>query len=255
MNIDLLKINERNIFTEYFDSMLSHGFSPCITLPTRFSKRSATLIDNFLLKFSEKYNDTSSGISFNAISDYWPYFVCLSTKKSIIQLTRNIEIKPTGESLTNFRHEISNGEMYNLLDKDINSDPSNNYNIIHNTIEKNRTRHLSTKKVKFNKYKHKKSDWITSGIIKSIKFRDNLYKTLKSTQTDTPEYANINTNFHTYNKILKKNIRLAKKLYYHQLFEKNKFDMKNTLRIIKEALSKLKNKINSLIILNLKVSL
>ena len=26
MNIDLLKINERNIFTEYFDSMLSHGF-------------------------------------------------------------------------------------------------------------------------------------------------------------------------------------------------------------------------------------
>ena len=51
MNIDLLKINERNIFTEYFDSMVSHGFSPCITLPPRFSKRSATLIDNFVLKF------------------------------------------------------------------------------------------------------------------------------------------------------------------------------------------------------------
>ena len=32
MNIDLLKIKERNIFTEYFDSMLSHGFPPCITL-------------------------------------------------------------------------------------------------------------------------------------------------------------------------------------------------------------------------------
>ena len=57
MNIDLLKINERNVFNEYFDSMISHGFSPCITLPTRFSKRSATSIDNFLLKFSEKYGD------------------------------------------------------------------------------------------------------------------------------------------------------------------------------------------------------
>ena len=110
--------------------------------------------------------------------------------------------------------------MYNLLDKNINSDPNNNYNIIHNTIQKARTRHLSTKKVKFNKYKHKKNDWITSGIIKSIKFRDNLYKTLKRTQTDIPEYANINTNFHTCNKILKKNIRLAKKLYYRQLFKK-----------------------------------
>ena len=158
MNIDLLKINGRNIFTEYFDSMLSHGFSPCITLPTRFSKRSASLIDNFLLKFSEKYNDTSSGILFSALSDHLPYFVCLSTKNSIKQLTRNIEIKPTGESLNNFRHEISNGKMYNLLDKDINSDPNNNYNIIHNTIQKARTRHLSTKKVKFNKHKHKKSD-------------------------------------------------------------------------------------------------
>ena len=166
MNIYLLKINERNIFSEYFDSMLSHGFSTCITLPTRFFKRSATLIDNFLIKFPEKYNDTSSGILFSAISDHLPYFVCLSIKNSIKQLTRNIEIKPTGESLNNFRHEINNGEMYNLLD------PNNNYNIIHNTIQKTRIRHLSTKKVKFNKHKHKKSDWLTSGIIKSIKFRE-----------------------------------------------------------------------------------
>ena len=78
MNIDLLKINERNVFNEYFDSMISHGFSPCITLPTRFSTRSATLIDNFLLKFSEKYGDTSSGILFSAISDH---ISCVSAQK------------------------------------------------------------------------------------------------------------------------------------------------------------------------------
>ena len=195
INIDLLKINERNVFNEYFDSMISHGFSPCITLPTRFSKRSATLIYNFLLKFSEKYGDTSSGILFSDIADHLPYFVCLSTKNSINQVTRSIEIKPTREFLDNFRQAISNGEMYNLLDKNINADPNNNYNIVHDTIHKARTRHLSTKKVKFNKHKHKKNDWITLGIIKSIKFRNNLYKTLKSTQIDTPEHANIKTKF------------------------------------------------------------
>ena len=107
MNIDLLKI-KRNVFNEYFDSMISHGFSPCITLPTRFSKRSATLIDNFLLKFSEKYGDTSSGILFSATSDHLPNFVCFSTKNYINQVTGSIEIKPTRESLDNFRHEISN---------------------------------------------------------------------------------------------------------------------------------------------------
>ena len=30
MNIDLLKINERNVFNEYFDSMISHGFPPAL---------------------------------------------------------------------------------------------------------------------------------------------------------------------------------------------------------------------------------
>ena len=51
------------------------------------------------------------------------------------------------------------------------------------------------------------------------------------------------TNFQTYNKIIKKNIRLAKKLYYHQLLLwKKKFHMKNKWKIIKEALGKLKKK-------------
>ncbi len=33
--------------------------------------------------------------------------------------------------------------------------------------------------VRFNKNKHKKSKWITSGLITPIKYRDNLYKKLK----------------------------------------------------------------------------
>ena len=117
---------------------------PALNLPTRFSKPSATIIDIFLLKFSEIYGDTSSGILLSAISDHLPYFVCLSTTNYNNQVTRSIKIKPS-KSLNNFRHEISNGVMYNLLNKDINADPNNNYNIIHNTIHKARTRHLSTK--------------------------------------------------------------------------------------------------------------
>ena len=34
---------------------------------------------------------------------------------------------------------------------------------------------------RFNKYKCKKADWITTGIIKPIKFRDNLYRCSKRT--------------------------------------------------------------------------
>ena len=38
---------------------------------------------------------------------------------------------------------------------------------------------MPNKYVKFNHYKHKKSEWVTYGIIKSIKYKDKLYKLLK----------------------------------------------------------------------------
>ena len=44
------------------------------------------------------------------------------------------------------------------------------------------------KSVKFNKYQHKLSNWITTGILKSIEFRDNLYKRLQLCPIDSPEY-------------------------------------------------------------------
>ncbi len=42
--------------------------------------------------------------------------------------------------------------------------------------------------VKFNKSKHKISPWITKGIIRSIQYRDNLYKTHKMTASNSPEF-------------------------------------------------------------------
>ena len=41
-NIDLLKIKERNIFNDYFESMLANGFIPKITYPTRITYHSKT---------------------------------------------------------------------------------------------------------------------------------------------------------------------------------------------------------------------
>ena len=51
-NNNLLKIHDRPIFNEFFDTIVSHSFYPQITLPTRFTDRSYTLIDNFFCKLS-----------------------------------------------------------------------------------------------------------------------------------------------------------------------------------------------------------
>ena len=76
------------------------------------------------------------------------------------------------------------------------------------------------------KHKHKKEKWITTGIIKSIRYRDKLYKKLKETHVNTPEYTTIKCNIKTYNCILKKSIRLAKSKYFEKCFDENKNDMK-----------------------------
>ena len=44
-NVDLLKINSLQFNENYFDSILSAGYIPTITLPTRLSENS-TFIDN-----------------------------------------------------------------------------------------------------------------------------------------------------------------------------------------------------------------
>ena len=48
-NINLLKINERELFADFLEQLTHHSFYPKITLPTRFSMYSCSLIDNVFL--------------------------------------------------------------------------------------------------------------------------------------------------------------------------------------------------------------
>ncbi len=80
-NIDLLKINEREVFSAFFDTITSHSFYPSITIPTTFSNTRGTLIDNFFCKLSNTTLNVSSGILIKQFSDHKPYFICLEKLK------------------------------------------------------------------------------------------------------------------------------------------------------------------------------
>ena len=97
---------------------------------------------------------------------------------------------------------------------------------------------MPTKKVKINKHKHKKSKWITQGIIRSITFRDKLYLKMKLSPKDTAEYTTIKINLKTSNNILKRNIRQAKILYYQHKFDQYKNNIKKTWGVIKELVNR-----------------
>ena len=99
-------------------------------------------------------------------------------------------------------------------------------------------KHMTGKFVKFNKYKLKKSKWITYGILKSIRFRDNLYTKLKLTNPVLREYDILYTNLQTYNTILKRSIREAKQRFLESTFNRYKSDIRNTWKNINEILSR-----------------
>ena len=92
--------------------------------------------------------------------------------------------------------------------------------------------------MKFNKYKHKKSSWITQGLLKSIRYRDQLYKKLKLTNPNSPNYDTIKNILKTYNLILKQNIHSTKQIYYETCFHHFRNDIRNTWKTINEILTK-----------------
>ena len=136
--------------------------------------------------------------------------------------------------MTNVKYEIRCDVLYNKLNKSLNADTNINYEIIHDEIARAINKCMPSKRVKFNKYKHKKSSWITQGLLKSIRYRNQLYKKLKLTNPNSPNYDTIKTNIKTYNLILKQNIHSAKQIYYETCFH----HFRNTWKTINEILTK-----------------
>ena len=93
-------------------------------------------------------------------------------------------------------------EMYNKIDKRLTAYPNANYKKMHDIIEKTKNTHMTSKFVKFNNINTKKSKWIPRGLLRSIRFRDNLYKKLKLTNPGSREYEILSINFKTFNRII-----------------------------------------------------
>ena len=121
----------------------------------------------------------------------------------------------TDSKINQLHDELASQNIYTLLDHSPNCDPDTNYDILESCIIATMDRVIPIKKVKIHKYKHKKSPWITFGIIKSIKFKDKLYRSLKQLSPDTPPFLTSKHNLRIYKGILNTCIRKAKKNYYY----------------------------------------
>ena len=238
-NIDLLKMYDRPKFVDFFDTFCSYNYLPKITLPTRLGENSATLIDNFFSNLSVDCLTSPTYIITSQISDHMPYLMILNSVSKNIRPPKYIQItKMNAENIQRFQDKFESANIFENLEQNSMSNPNKNCNTIVENIRNIKAETMPTKKVKFKKHKHKHSNWITQGIICSIKYRDKLYTTLKKTHTSSEQYDTLKINLRTYNKILRQNIRNAKQIHYETCFNQYKHDIKSTWMTIKEVMGK-----------------
>ena len=234
-NLNLLKINESEICCEFFDLLTSQSMFPHITLPTRLTNGGGTLIDNLFCKMNKSIKKNTAGILLNQLSDHLPCFTLLETDIVHNSKTKFTRIfNQNDDVIQQIKNDSNSSELHKKLDTSQTANPNASYNVILEVIETARKKHMTGKFIKFNKYKHKKSKWITYGILKSIRFRDNLYNKLKLTNPVLREYEILYLNLQTYNKILKRSIRVAKQLFLESTFNRYKSDIRNTWKTINE---------------------
>ena len=132
--------------------------------------------------------ESTAGILIKQFSDHHPYIIFIDNapvkqfppKLSKIHLQNEI-------AMWNFASAITNSNIMEKLDKNSLSDLNNNKKIITEVLGKANCKHMPYKLVKFKKHKH--SQWITNGILISIKYRDNLHNQLKLLNPTSIEHS------------------------------------------------------------------
>ena len=241
-NINLLEANNRNVIGSFLDSVFASSFQPTITLPTRYSLRSCSLIDNLFLKLSNGATNNLSGIIVTQISDHLPCFtsINLNQQHSSKQCSNNFFYRrvENTHSVDKLILELQNADIYGNLNTDLDENPNNTYMLLFTYITRAMDKSMPMKKTKITHYSYPKNPWCSYDTLKSIKFRDKLYKNLKSTHPDDPRYNMLCINLKTCNRIIKSTIRKEKKAYYQSFFDQNKNDSKKTWRKLNEILGK-----------------
>ena len=232
-NIDLLKCNTEAKNSEFLQIMLSHGFLPTITKPTRIQSPTATLIDQVFARFGSRTVDFVSGIMLTDISDHFGVFLCLKHANAkqcnrLIVKRRNYD----DDNVKTFLRLLSEANFQPVFQNN-NPEWAYDYFLDHFLTLFNFC--FPEETVRIPKRYIRKNPWMTKGLVISSNTKNMLYKAkLRDSANNLEPYKNY---CRVYNKIL----RAAKKSYYYSKFAYFRNDLKNTWKIISDALQTKRN--------------
>ena len=115
-NINLLSLDTRQHYNNFYDRVTAKSFFPKITLPTRIQNESYTLIDNIFFNDIEETMKSKSGILINDICDHQMIFTFHENLSYIEKIEKFIYVEKHDEiSLQQFINELNKLYIYEQL--------------------------------------------------------------------------------------------------------------------------------------------
>ena len=82
------------------DKFITKGLLPQITVPTRFTKKGCTLIDQIYCKFKEPLQKYKSAVFATRISDHFPCIMSFDIKEKVLERPKFITVIKKSEKHT-----------------------------------------------------------------------------------------------------------------------------------------------------------
>ena len=218
-NFDLLKYSQHSSTADFYDKMTSNLLVPLISVPTKINTKNDTLIDNI---FSNQLNsETLTGnITANFSDGHLPSFA-IFPKPNQNHLPKKHNLYTRGKLDNQEKNEYIKIDLA-TIDMDIevivNDDAERSMNNLLKFTDQIIDKYYPLKKLTKKEFKQTLKPWITTGILKSIKRKDELFRKYMACKN------NINKNtLYTEYKALKNRItsliHFSKKSYYTKYFD------------------------------------
>ena len=213
--------------------MFSASLTPQITIPTRLTVRSRTLIDNIFTNSVEE-NSTSGNLEC-CISDHLAQFLIFPNQR-VLQQNNHTKYKRSYKNLDNnkFKNELQSIDWTTALsinNNDVNQSLENFLNISNSLLDK----YAPLKQITKKQMKTNSRPWITKGILTSIRKKYKIHSKFLKAKDQTRKEA-LNQEYKTYKNLLTNITKKSKENYYKQYFKDNKNNLIKVWKGIKEII-------------------
>ena len=213
------------------DMFISHGYIPTISLPTRITHSSTTLIDNIYVKC----DNLVSGIISVDISDHLPVFTFIERATQINSKPVKITCRPINDvNLAKMKSHLDTVDWTILL----NMNPNEANNHFNKVLTDSLNSHIPEKTITLPFEDILRLPWMTPALLKSTKTKYKMYRKSLGKPKSSSSYINFIKYRNTYNKIK----RLSKETYFTNELAIHRNDLTKTWKILKSLIGKLNDK-------------